>query len=120
MDNSLTTSFFVTLVGMGAVFSAMALIYASMQILTALVRDKPVVKATADNEPKHHPLPGQPVRSGTRILGLRAAGIAVALARTEEIEREGLKLPPRTDESTSWGEYYRHRQLRPSGRGRGA
>ena len=119
MEHSLTTAFFVTLVGMGAVFLAMALIYASMQLLTALVRDKPIVEPTVDREPGQPRPPGQPIRSGSRILGLHAAGIAIALARTEGIEQEGLQFPPRTEESTPWGEYYRHRQLRPSGRGRG-
>lgn len=108
MDKPLLDSLFITIVGMAVVFLAMALIYLSMRLLTAMARDKPRREAVGQSvSPDPHD-----ERKESR---LRAAAIAVALARarlTTEETVEGAAA------MTSWGEFYRHRQLRPGGRRR--
>lgn len=108
---SLSTSLFVTLIGMAAVFLAMALIYASMRLLTALARDKREDEPQAGTEPEPTTL------AQDRGRRLNAAAIAVALAQAERDESVSMRTRVAT-ESAPWGEFYRHRQLRPSGRGR--
>ncbi len=104
---SLSTSLLVTLIGMAAVFLAMALIYASMRVLTTLARDK------KEDEPKAETEPEPSTLTQDRGRRLHAAAIAVALAQAERYESLGMDTG-----SAPWGEFYRHRQLRPSGRGR--
>ncbi len=113
MDN-LTSTLLVTVIGMAVVFVAMSLFFASMHLLTALAKDKPEqpVQPTEDNAPTP-----PPAASDDSSIRRRAAAVAVALARAQ-LERR----PPAADagspEATPWGDYYRQRQLRPSGRGR--
>jgi sodium pump decarboxylase gamma subunit len=115
MENPLVTTLFVTVLGMAVVFAAMGLILGSMVLLTRLVKNrsgppsKDESKAESPPESSRSPVPG-------RQAHLRVAAIAVALARArrsrelEEIEAEPFVTP--------WGDYYRRRQLHPSGRGR--
>ncbi len=115
MDDPLTTSVLVTLIGMAVVFLSMALIYGSMQLLTAMTRDQ-------ENEKVG---PAAPVPAGTAegsersdVDRLKAAAIAIALARTQamEIHGEGARAP--SIGATPWGEFYRQRHLGSRGRGR--
>jgi Na+-transporting methylmalonyl-CoA/oxaloacetate decarboxylase gamma subunit len=115
MENPLVTTLFVTAFGMAVVFAAMGLILGSMVLLTRLAKDRPVPPAAheKDSEPSatsdHTPGRG-------RQAQLRVAAIAVALARARlSQEPEGADEEPLV---TPWGDYYRRRQLRPSGRGR--
>ncbi len=112
MDNPLSVSLLVTAIGMAVVFLAMALIYGTMQLLAAVARDR--------KEPAEPPLP-PPVgvseaREATDVGRLRAAAIAVALARSQ-----GQRTSSGTSangETTPWGEFYRQRHLGARGRGR--
>ena len=109
---SLSTALLVTLIGMAAVFFAMALIYASMRLLTTLALDKEEDEHKTEMEPE----PSTLTQDRGRRLG--AAAIAVALAQGERDESLGMGMRNAATGSTPWGEFYRHRQLRPSGRGR--
>jgi Na+-transporting methylmalonyl-CoA/oxaloacetate decarboxylase gamma subunit len=116
MDNPLTVSLLVTAIGMAVVFLAMALIYGAMQLLTAVARDRkqePVEPAS--------PLPVE-TSEGNRasdVSRLRAAAIAVALARTQGMGVQGAPCRASTSgETTPWGEFYRQRHLGARGRGR--
>ena len=110
MDNPFSASLLITVIGMAVVFVAMGLFYASMHLLTALFRDRGDEKAEPVTVEKENELPmGDP---------LRAAAVAVALARAE-LPTVGDPFAELTISSiSSWGDFYRHRQLRPTGRGR--
>jgi Na+-transporting methylmalonyl-CoA/oxaloacetate decarboxylase gamma subunit len=115
MENPLVSTLFVTAFGMAVVFAAMGLILGSMVLLTRLAHDRPARAAEEEKRPETPVKGGRPPAAG-RQAELRVAAIAVALARARrsaEVEE--------TDEEpyqTPWGDYYRRRQLRPSGRGR--
>jgi Na+-transporting methylmalonyl-CoA/oxaloacetate decarboxylase gamma subunit len=115
MENPLMTTLFVTAFGMAVVFAAMGLILGSMVLLTRLAKDRaapPVADGNSSEAfPKSDHLP-----AGGRQAQLRVAAIAVALARARRSQA-----PQEVDEEpfvTPWGDYYRQRQLHPSGRGR--
>ena len=114
MENPLVTTLTVTLVGMAVVFAAMGLILASMALLTRLARDRaPAPSAGNTPEPA---VAGDDRPAAEQRARLRAAAIAVGLARARQgqeaiqVDSEPLLTP--------WGDYYRGRQLHPSGRGR--
>jgi Na+-transporting methylmalonyl-CoA/oxaloacetate decarboxylase gamma subunit len=115
MDNPLTISLLVTLIGMAVVFLAMALIYGSMQLLSAMTRDqkKEQVEPAA-------PVPVEtPEGSRTSDVDrLKVAAIAVALARTQAMGVQGGARSNPRGETTPWGEFYRQRHLGSRGRGR--
>lgn len=120
-NDSLTTSLLVTGIGMAVVFVAMALFYASMHLLTALVRDKPERDIQADTGTRIEEETGPPIAASgpDRNAPLRAAAIAVALARAETSEQKTAGDDHGTTPPVShWGDYYRQRQLRPGSRGR--
>lgn len=120
-DNPLATSLLVTGIGMAVVFVAMALFYASMHLLTALIRDNPARDVQADTRAVIGKEVNSAIGANEPDLGapLRAAAIAVALARAEiggqqtADSKLGTGLP-----FSHWGEFYRQRQLRPDSRGR--
>jgi Na+-transporting methylmalonyl-CoA/oxaloacetate decarboxylase gamma subunit len=115
MENPLVTTLFVTALGMAVVFAAMGLILGSMVLLTRLAGDRPKPPPEDGNDLESSPESGRAPAPG-RQARYQVAAIAVALARArggrelEEVEAEPLITP--------WGDYYRRRQLRPSGRGR--
>jgi Na+-transporting methylmalonyl-CoA/oxaloacetate decarboxylase gamma subunit len=115
MDNPLTVSLLVTLIGMAVVFLAMALIYGSMQLLTAVAKDR--------KEERGEPMPPAPLddSEGQAVpsLGrLQAAAVAVALARARGAGIQGSASSKSDSETTPWGEFYRRRHLGSRGRGR--
>jgi len=114
MDNPIVNSLVLTVIGMAVVFVAMSLFYISMRLLTAVTQEK---QPLPDTQPDLSTSPVQPQQQD-RSIELRAAAIAVALARAEAAESAPAGLYAGDHPSTLWGAYYRQRQLRPGGRGR--
>jgi Na+-transporting methylmalonyl-CoA/oxaloacetate decarboxylase gamma subunit len=110
--NPLTTSLLVTLVGMAVVFVAMSLFFASMHLLTLLANDRTRAKPPIPAEPASDPAHPQTLDQR------HAAVIAVALARAQIIDTPPMSVVQPIDAMSPWADYYRHRQLRPEGRGR--
>jgi Na+-transporting methylmalonyl-CoA/oxaloacetate decarboxylase gamma subunit len=117
MNDSLTTTLFVTLIGMVVVFLAMALIYASMRILTLATSDISKSSTIAGTET---PQADAQANDKIKTSELRAVAVAVAVARAEAMSGLTAISEPQMGGNTAWGEFYRHRQLRPGGRGRAA
>jgi hypothetical protein len=120
MENPLTSSLVVTLIGMAVVFFAMSLFYASMHLLTALFKDKRKESRDDWSLPAGKDTVGTP-GSQADSLGrarLRAAAIAVALSRAELEGGQKAAGLTQLAASTPWGKFYRYRQLRPNNRGR--
>ncbi len=111
----LATSLLVAATGMVIVFLAMGLIYASMRLLTA------VATGRSGNDPACAPPPTPQDRPEGTADSLRAAAIAVALARAElshNWDVTGLTTASSSGRTTPWQGFYRRRQLRPGSRGR--
>ncbi len=114
MENPVTVSLVITLIGMAVVFVAMALIYGSMQLLTAVAKDK----VKQDRPPASQLDEPAEARQPDDADRLRAAAIAVAVARARRTRNTGSATSSPVPSTTPWGEYYRHRQLAAGGRGR--
>lgn len=111
----LVASLLVAAIGMVIVFLAMGLIYASMRLLTA------VTTGRSGDDSACAPPPASQDRTEKTPDSLRAAAIAVALARAELSDNSdvtGLTPPSSSGRTTPWQGFYRRRQLRPGGRGR--
>jgi Na+-transporting methylmalonyl-CoA/oxaloacetate decarboxylase gamma subunit len=115
MDNPLTVSLLVTLIGMAVVFLAMALIYGSMQLLAAVAKDQKEEQGVLIPPAPVDESGGQAVPS---LSCLRAAAVAVALARARGAGIQGATSSESDSETTPWGEFYRRRHLGSRGRGR--
>ncbi len=112
MENPIVTTLVLTLVGMAVVFVTMSLFYGSMRLLTSITGKRPTEQAGPTMEPDIG-------RSPDTSKRLRAAAVAVALARAEMDEAQhGAGQPSTPGRETPWGDYYRQRQLRPGDRGR--
>ena len=105
MDDPLSTTLFITLIGMTVVFLAMVLIYASMRILTRATSE--IEKPPVVDGPETSP-PLTPVQDAIADTEQRAAAVAVALARADSTVSEF-----QLGGNTAWGDFYRQRQLRP-------
>jgi Na+-transporting methylmalonyl-CoA/oxaloacetate decarboxylase gamma subunit len=117
MNDTLTTALVITGIGMTAVFLAMILIYASMHILTTATRNRH--ESMDDRGPR---VPSNEVHTQNEMANheLQVAAIGVALARSEMTTGMESVSDHQLGGNTAWGEFYRHRQLRPGGRGRSA
>lgn len=94
----------ITAIGMGLVFTAMALVLAAMVLLVRLRDTKPEAK-TAETTTEETP----PVDE--RAAKLRVAMIAAAIARAQSHATPALTLPPASRASSSWWAHHHVRQL---------
>ncbi len=106
MQDPLGTALVVTGVGMLALFVALALLYGLMYLMTTFIKDPPVatVELTAQEPPS---APGG---------ALRAAVIAVALARAEQ--EQASSAPPVGETPSAWRALHHQRQLAQTPRAR--
>lgn len=111
----MSSSLIVTLIGMAVVFVAMSLFYLSMHVLTAVTREKTEHAEDLQQEQADGMASG--VSASTRPAALRAAAVAVALARAEQESLAGSTEAYGFVTSSPWRDYYRQRQLNYS-RGR--
>ena len=107
MQDPLATSLVVTGVGMLALFVALALLCGLMYLMTAFIKDPPVATLALDEE-----------TPSAQEGALRAAVIAVALARAEQellvvssVERQIASAPPLDETSSAWRALHHQRQL---------
>ncbi len=100
MQDPLSTALVVTGVGMLALFVALALLYGLMYLMTTFIKDPPV--ATVEPDEKETP----PAQDDA----LRAALIAVALARAEQ-ELDATSAPPLDESPSAWRALHHQRQL---------
>ena len=114
MDNPIINTLVLTVVGMAVVFVAMSFFYVSMRVLTAATQEKEASQKGPQNDEETPAAtsPSDPRRE------LQAAAIVVALARADSATPLPADLYADDLQTTSWGAYYRQRQLRPGGRGR--
>jgi Na+-transporting methylmalonyl-CoA/oxaloacetate decarboxylase gamma subunit len=96
MQDPLSTSLVVTGIGMLVLFVALALLCGLMYLMTALIKDRP-----PDTVPEEKSRPE---------AALRAALIAVALARAEG-EMSPASAPPAHEASSAWRTLHHQRQL---------
>ena len=112
MQDPLATSLVVTGVGMLALFVALALLCALMYLMTTFIKDPPVATVKLDQETP-------PAQEGA----LRAAVIAVALARAEQELQASSALPAASvlagdQTSSAWHALHHQRQLTRTPRAR--
>lgn len=101
MEDPFSTSLVVTAIGMVLLFAALALLCGLMYLMTAFIKDRPPAPAPGAPEEKE----GQPAQEDR----LRAAMIAVALARAEaELITVGA---PEPESVTAWRRLHHQRQL---------
>ncbi len=105
MQDPLGTALVVTGVGMLALFVALALPYGLMYLMTTFIKDPPVATVELDQETP-------PAQDDA----LRAALIAVALARAEQETRAASVLPAASalagdETSSAWRALHHQRQL---------
>jgi len=98
MDNPLTISLIISGIGMALLFAALAILYGLMYLMTTIIKDRPAEAAPVEEEPAEAP-------DETK---LRAAAIAVALARAE---RETFAAAAPTEEVSPWWALHLHRQM---------
>lgn len=112
MDSSLVTALAITAIGMSLLFLTLAFFYGLLSFLTSAFRDRPSEMA--------QPVPGLirgEGKEGRDEAVLRAAAIAVALARTEAEQGTTLPSTPALDavgaekQISSWWALHHQRQL---------
>ena len=106
MQDPLSTALVVTGVGMLALFVALALLCALMYLMTTFIKDPPVATVKLDQETP-------PAQEGA----LRAAVIAVALARAEQ-ELHIANAPSGDQTPSAWHALHHQRQLTRTPRAR--
>lgn len=103
MDDPLTISLVMTGVGMALLFAALSVLYGLMYLMTALIRDRDATSAPSESAEVEEAA-DQPLHEAR----LRAAAIAVALARAQT-EVLGPTTPP--VEASPWWTLHLHRQM---------
>jgi Na+-transporting methylmalonyl-CoA/oxaloacetate decarboxylase gamma subunit len=103
MENPLATSLIVSSMGLLFLFLALALLYGLMALMTAAIKDPPTARLPPAEAPAGVP------RDKGEVL--RAAAIAVALARADAEPRPASR--PAADEGLSpWWALHHGRRLR--------
>lgn len=109
MESSLVTTLVITAIGMSLLFLSLILFYGIISLLTALTRQRPAkTRARMDGaaEPKAPP----------QVRALRAAAIAIALARSESEASparhgDAVILPPGARTVSPWWQLHHQHQL---------
>jgi Na+-transporting methylmalonyl-CoA/oxaloacetate decarboxylase gamma subunit len=110
MDDQLVTSLVVTGVGMLILFLALAFLYGLLYLMTALIKDQPPAPGPSASEDAHSAVPGRAGEEPRQGEKLRAAVIAIALARAEQ--ELGTTSAPGVEEADSaWRTLHHQRQL---------
>jgi Na+-transporting methylmalonyl-CoA/oxaloacetate decarboxylase gamma subunit len=109
MGSPLSTSLIVTGIGMLMLSLALTFLYGLMYLMTAVLKDRPPRRGPAAGVEK----PDEPGREDR----LRAAAIAVALARAE-LERGAAGAPAAGETVSAWWAFHHQRQLMPRTRTR--
>jgi Na+-transporting methylmalonyl-CoA/oxaloacetate decarboxylase gamma subunit len=81
VESPIAAALVITAIGMTLLFLALAFFYGLMALMTAVVKDRPAVRAPS-TEQEEGPGEAVPAGHGADAL-LRAAAIAVAVARAE-------------------------------------
>jgi sodium pump decarboxylase gamma subunit len=101
MLNQFTTSLYITLIGMGLVFSAIILLWGLMALMTRLLTEKEAVPEVSDE---------------SRERKARAAAAAVAVALVEQAQNRVGHFPmPNTALVSAWQLGMRTRQMYQKG-----
>jgi hypothetical protein len=89
---------------MTLLFLALALFYGLLTLITAVLKDKPATQ--------ERPVAGQRIESAEETARLRAAAIAIALARAED-EAGVIPSSPETDDQfiSAWWALHHHRAV---------
>lgn len=113
-DNSITTVLVIAAIGMALLFLSLVLFYGLLSLLTALVKDRP--RRDQSKRAEHREDRDLKIRQEEV---LRAAAIAVVLARAEAERRPGSKLAGGVGEAgvertiSPWWSLHHQRQLGP-------
>jgi Na+-transporting methylmalonyl-CoA/oxaloacetate decarboxylase gamma subunit len=107
VDNALITALIIAAVGMTLLFLFLLLFYGLLSLLTAVIKDRPSASAPPMREEE-----GKKVEE----VVLRAAAIAIALARAEAEEASGQPMAPvpaqaLTGRAGPWWALYHQRQV---------
>jgi Na+-transporting methylmalonyl-CoA/oxaloacetate decarboxylase gamma subunit len=101
MDNTLTLSFYITLLGMGLVFGAIILLWGLMSLLTRFLGERET---------------NSKVRDEAHERKARAAAVAVAIALAEQAQSRVGHFPmPNTALVSAWQLGMRTRQMHQKG-----
>jgi Na+-transporting methylmalonyl-CoA/oxaloacetate decarboxylase gamma subunit len=118
LDNSLSIALLITVIGMSLLFLSLVLFYGLLSLLTTVTKDRPHLSAQhaagKDN--------GQAVeeQGGEEEPVLRAAAVAIALARAEAEQGLSLTVASTTEEGSAgqqvspWWSLHHQRQLTQS------
>lgn len=118
MDESLQIALAITGIGMTLLFLSLIVFYGLITLLTAVVKDRPATstqRATAEENGKAREDTGA---ESTAML--RAAAVAIVLARAEEEQRSSPALVPVADETSMdrqvspWWSLHHQRQVAPN------
>ena len=101
MSNVITTSLYITLIGMGLVFGAIVLLWGLMSLMTRLLAERETVPEVPDE---------------ARVQKARAAAAAVAVALAEQAQSRIGHFPmPNTALVSAWQLGMRTRQMYQKG-----
>lgn len=112
MENSLAIALVIAAIGMSLLFLSLAFFYGLLSLLTATVRDRSPAAAQSEQAAAQGEEGG-----GREEAVLRAAAIAVALARAEAEHLASLTATPALDavgtprQESSWWTLHHQRQL---------
>lgn len=117
MVSSLGVSLIITAIGMTLLFLSLVLFYGMLSLLTAFIKDKPT--PPAQHVVERNESDTEEDRSGREESVLRAAAVAVALARAEA--EQGSKCPTEIttgeastrQQASPWWSLHHQRQLTP-------
>lgn len=118
MDESLQVALAITVIGMTLLFLSLILFWGLITLLTAVVKDKPTTptqQVTAEDSGKARERAG-----AEETATLRAAAVAVVLARAEAEHRSGPAMAPVADGTSAdrqispWWSLHHQRQLAPN------
>jgi Na+-transporting methylmalonyl-CoA/oxaloacetate decarboxylase gamma subunit len=108
MNDALVSALQITVIGMTLLFLTLGFFYGLLSLITAVIRDRPGVLRTADEEPTRK-------LDDVADAALAAAAVAVALARSEvdqEIVRQYLGAGERSrGETDPWWSLHHERRL---------
>ena len=115
MESPIAAALVITAIGMTLLFLALAFFYGLMALMTSVIQDRPAARASS-TEQEEGPGEARPVGPSEDAL-LRAAAIAVAVARAEAEQGFNLVGTPAQEEAAAtsllspWWALHHQRQL---------
>ena len=115
MESPIAAALVITAIGMTLLFLALAFFYGLMALMTSVIKDRPAARASS-TEREEGPGAARPVGHSEDAL-LRAAAIAVAIARAEAEQGLNLVGTPAQEEAAAtsllspWWALHHQRQL---------